>query len=111
MKSIITSHMAFHLRQVYPDPKNTTQSSIRSLSLRFNTSVVGNAGAPLHNMLSDSFDEIEAESNNIQFSNDPLAVVIHPRGNVGPSNDLFPDEESEHEAEGLLEYGKERSWD
>ena len=65
-------------------------------SLRFSSRIVGNAGAPLHNMLSESREDIEAESSNIQYYNDPMSVMIISRqggtGMHGEQEEQRPDE-------------------
>ena len=75
IKSIITSHFFFHLRQVYPEPRESESSFMKS-TLRFATSMVGNIGAPVHNVLSGSFDFVDAEADDIKFSDDPLSTIL-----------------------------------
>ncbi|KAK7682412.1 hypothetical protein QCA50_014617 [Cerrena zonata] len=71
-KSIITSHIAFRLRQEYPEPKNTSQYfslPLVATSIQFNSDIlVGNAGAPLHTILSDLTED---EGLDTIYSNDP----------------------------------------
>ncbi|KAK7681834.1 hypothetical protein QCA50_015181 [Cerrena zonata] len=63
---------------------------------------VGNAGAPLHSMLLDSHDDIEVEQSNVQYSDDPMAALVHrARRNTFP-NLTVQDEERQDEAESLL---------
>ena len=38
--------------------------------------MVGNIGAPVHNVLSGSFDFIDAEADEIKFSDDPLSTML-----------------------------------
>ena len=38
--------------------------------------MVGNMGAPVHNVLSGSFDFIDAEADEIKFSDDPLSTIL-----------------------------------
>lgn len=99
--SIITSHLAFHLRQVYPEPEDTLRS-VPSLSLRFNSRIIGNAGAPLHSLLSDSHDEIEAERSNVRYSNDPMAMIVPQTNPTDSIHLLDQDEERVDEVKGLL---------
>ena len=82
-------------------------------SLRFNSRIVGNAGAPLHSILSESHEDIEAESSNIQYSNDPMsAMIISRQGgtvNVGDQEDSQQDEIKGlllHEEEHLQQEGE-----
>ena len=78
--------------------------SVTVSSLHFNSRIVGNAGAPLHSILSESHEDIEAESSNIQYSNDPMSVMIVSRqgGTVilGDQEEQQPDE-----VKGLLLHG------
>ena len=78
--------------------------SVTVSSLHFNSRIVGNAGAPLHSILSESHEDIEAESSNIQYSNDPMSVMIISRqGNtiiLGDEEEQRPDE-----VKGLLLHG------
>ncbi|CAL1699118.1 unnamed protein product [Somion occarium] len=76
-KSIITSNIFFHLRQVYPESEvSQSTSSFTVSNLRFASNIIGNMGAPLHNIFTDSHEEIEAEADNIQFATDPLATCL-----------------------------------
>ena len=70
-------------------------------SLRFSSRIVGNAGAPLHNMLSESREDIEAESSNIWYSNDPMSVMIISRQGSTANAD-YEDENQQDEVKGLL---------
>ena len=38
--------------------------------------MVGNIGAPVHNVLSGSFNFIDAEADEIKFSDDPLSTIL-----------------------------------
>lgn len=70
-------------------------------SLRFSSRIVGNAGAPLHNMLSESREDIEAESSNIWYSNDPMSVMIISRQGSTANAD-YEEENQQDEVKGLL---------
>ena len=90
---------------MYPQTRHTQGRSISATvsSLRFNSRIVGNAGAPLHSILSESHEDIEAESSNIQYSNDPMSVMIISR----QGNTIVPGDEEEQrpdEVKGLLLY-------
>ena len=91
---------------MYPQTGHTQGRSISATvsSLRFNSRIVGNAGAPLHSILSESHEDIEAESSNIQYSNDPMSVMIISR----QGNTIVPGDEEEQqpdEVKGLLLHG------
>ena len=92
------SHLAFHLRQVYPQGMDSQgQSALAAVSsLRFSSRIVGNAGAPIHSILSESREDINAESSNVWYSNDPMsAMIISRQGgtvNVGDQEDSQQDE-------------------
>ncbi|KAK7681836.1 hypothetical protein QCA50_015183 [Cerrena zonata] len=64
IKSIILNHLAFHLRQVY-HAEEPTDVQHSSGSVRFQSFIVGNAGAPLHSVLMDSHEDIEVEESSI----------------------------------------------
>lgn len=64
IKSIILNHLAFHLRQVY-HAEEATGVENSSGSVRFQSFIVGNAGAPLHSILMDSHEDIEVERSSI----------------------------------------------
>ncbi|KAK7681830.1 hypothetical protein QCA50_015177 [Cerrena zonata] len=89
IKSIITSHFAFHLRQVHlGSSSNQTQTRSLMSSLRF--TVVGNVGAPVHNVFSESQNDMnpEGDVDEVQFSNDPISTILEipisssPQGEV-----------------------------
>ena len=83
---------------MYPETGHPQGRSISATisTLRFNSRIVGNAGAPLHSILSESHEDIEAESSNVEYSNDPMSVMIMSRqGNtviVGNQEEPRPDE-------------------
>ena len=70
-KSVITIHLAFHLRQTSPGSQ-LTQYSISYGSVRFNSAVLGNVGAPLHSVFSDTHDEGELDE-----SGEIYTVEVH----------------------------------
>lgn len=88
IKSIITSHFAFHLRQVHLEPSGSTQTQSRSLvsTLRFN--VVGNVGAPIHNVFSDDSDLEQDDNDEIQFSSDPMATMLDAPSTSNPPEEV-----------------------
>ena len=91
---------------MYPQTRHTQGRSISATvsSLRFNSRIVGNAGAPLHSILSESHEEIEAESSNIQYSNDPMSVMItSTQGSAVNGGDQ--EEQRQEEEKGLLFHG------
>ena len=108
------SHLAFHLRQVHPQAGDSQHQSelVAISSLRFSSRIVGNAGAPAHSILSESLENIEAESSNIWYSNDPMSVMIISRqgstvdgsdqekGQQSQVNGLLPHEEEHLQQEG-----------
>ncbi|KAK7681405.1 hypothetical protein QCA50_015497 [Cerrena zonata] len=79
LQSLLLSHIFFHLRQVHlPVNSSDLNNSPSNISdLQFASHVVANLGAPLHNMFTDSYDEIEEEGQNILFSSNPLAATIN----------------------------------
>lgn len=53
-------------------------------------------------MLLDSHSDIEAERSNVQYSNNPMAVLVHRNRRSESLNLAVQDEERQDEAEGLL---------
>ena len=45
-------------------------------TLMFARSIVGNIGAPVHNVFGESLDLGDAQSEEIQFSDDPLSTIL-----------------------------------
>ena len=45
-------------------------------TLMFARSIVGNIGAPVHNVFGESLDLTDAQSEEIQFSDDPLSTIL-----------------------------------
>ncbi|KAI0074092.1 hypothetical protein K474DRAFT_1774255 [Panus rudis PR-1116 ss-1] len=97
MQPILFSHFFFHLRQVHlsatPSLKTITMSAppghphrqnSSSSVLQFahsssaSSSIIGNLGAPLHNMLAEGFDEIQNdnEREEVQVLDNPLAAAL-----------------------------------
>ncbi|CAL1699206.1 unnamed protein product [Somion occarium] len=77
LQSILLSHMFFHLRQVHlSSHSSVNSSSFAASNLHFASMVVGNLGAPLHNIFTESHEEIEAERDQISVSSNPLATAL-----------------------------------
>ena len=83
IKSVVTSHLVFRLRQVHSaESSMCTQSRSMVSTLRFN--IVGNIGAPVHSVFSDDQCEVDEE---IRFSDDPMSTILGI-----PSSTSEPDE-------------------
>lgn len=93
---------------MYPETGDThSQSTTRTVSsLRFSSRIIGNAGAPLHSILSESHEDIEAASLDVQYSNDPMSVMILSRQRSIPDLGVL-EEGRQDEVKGLLLHGEE----
>ena len=81
------------------------RSSLARVSTpRFHSRIVGNVSAPLHSILSESHEDIEAESANVHYSNDPMSVMIISRQGSGV-NIGDQEEQRQEEEKGLLFHG------
>ena len=78
LQSILLSHIFFHLRQVHliANSSNPNNPPSNISDIDFASHAVANLGAPLHNMFTESYDDIEEENQHVSFSTDPLAATI-----------------------------------
>lgn len=84
LSSILTSHFVFHLRQVFPTDAQENEMLLAqpgsgAPSRQASSRLMGNIGAPLHNMFREELGGISVNSEPI-FSDNPLEHSL-----AGPS--------------------------
>ncbi|KAJ3483391.1 hypothetical protein NLI96_g6341 [Meripilus lineatus] len=99
------SHFIFHLRQVFPsddeDESRMTPLEFAPPSRRSSSKIIGNIGAPLHNMFREEMGNIQADSTRV-FTNNPLAISI-PKPRQPVCHDDDSDDESVETVETKLD--------
>lgn len=68
------SHFFLHLRQVYLDDGSSESGSISQV--KFNTRIVGNMGAPLHDIFSDDLETIIYAGSSPIYTANPLNTEL-----------------------------------